>query len=90
MKQKLKLLILTVLVIAIGTLFFTTCKISAPDVVGCSKVKYKGVVFTLTTCSEYGASSYNVTTTQSGKTASFHITCSNRCIKTVTVIDPVV
>jgi hypothetical protein len=58
---------------------------STPEVVGCSSVKYQGYTYSITGCSQQGVASFDVTISQNGHTASFHITCSNGCIATATV-----
>jgi hypothetical protein len=80
-----------VLVMLFGTIFLATCKNPADQkadatatVVGCDKVKYKGVTYTIS-CDHPGLASFDVKATQiykkKGKSAaSFHITCSGGCI----------
>jgi hypothetical protein len=84
MKLKLKFVILTVLLIAYGTFFFTACKVSAPKIVGCNQVKYKGETWTLNECSGATSGTVIITTSKDGKTVTFTITCANGCIDTVT------
>lgn len=55
-----------------------------PEIVGCNSVKYKGYTYTGLGCRP-GLVSFDVTITQNGHTASFHITCSNGCISSATV-----
>ena len=64
-----------------------TTSTNKPLVTGCDTVSYQGTTWNLGSgsCSG-GVSSYDVTITQNGKTAKFHITCQNGCIKSATVI----
>ena len=85
--KTLMLIALAVLVMLFGTIFLTTCKspASADDhdtatIVGCDRVRYGGFTYSITGCSQSGVVSFDVTITQSGHTASFHITCSGGCI----------
>jgi len=87
--KTLMLIALAVLVMFFGTFFLTTCKspASADDddiatVVGCGQVRYGGITYNITGCGQSGVVSFDVTITQSGHTASFHITCSGGCIST--------
>ena len=88
MKQKLKFVILTVLVIAIGNFFFTVCKASPPKIVDCNQVKYDGKVWTFNECSGATSGTVTITTTKDGKTYTFTLTCSNGCIGSVTATGP--
>ncbi|MBM4167744.1 MAG: hypothetical protein FJ215_01095 [Ignavibacteria bacterium] len=55
-----------------------------PEIVGCNSVKYKGVTFSNIGCAP-GIASFDVSITQGGVSASFHVTCSGGCISSVTV-----
>jgi len=55
-----------------------------PEIVGCNSVKYKGVTFSNIGCSP-GVASFDVSISQGGVSASFHVTCSSGCISSVTV-----
>ena len=55
-----------------------------PEIVGCNSVKYKGTTFSNIGCSP-GIASFDVSMSQNGVSASFHIICSNGCISAVTV-----
>jgi len=85
MKLKLKFVILAVLLITIGTFFFTACTVSSPKIIGCNQVKYKGETWTLNACSGATSGTVIVTTSQNEKTVKFTLTCANGCIDTVTV-----
>jgi hypothetical protein len=58
-------------------------KDETPQVVGCTEVKYQGYTYTISGCRN-GVISFDVTTSQGGHTASFHITCSGGCVKGAT------
>lgn len=88
--EKIVLIGLLLLAVFWGAIFLEACKSpSSPDedededkakIVGCNKVSYKGVTYTITGCEQPGVASFDVTITQNLNTASFHITCSSGCI----------
>lgn len=55
-----------------------------PEIVGCNSVKYQGYTFTNLGC-EPGIASLDVSISQNGHSADFHIICSGGCVSTVTV-----
>jgi hypothetical protein len=55
-----------------------------PEIVGCNSVKYNGYTFTNLGC-QPGIASFDVSGTQNGHAYSFHITCSNGCVSSVTL-----
>lgn len=88
--KKMQLFILLILAIIIISAFIVACSKSDdddgdPEIVGCNSVKYKGYTFTNIGCA-IGIVSFDITTTQNGHKGSFHITCSNGCISSVTVL----
>ncbi len=88
MKLKLKFVVLTVLVIFIGTYFFMACKTGPPEILSCNQVKYDGKTWTLDQCSGATSGGVTVTTTRDGKTYTFTLTCVNGCISTVSATGP--
>ena len=85
----IRVLIVLILAFIVVSAFIIACSKSEnednkPEIVGCNSVKYKGYTYTNLGCAP-GIASFNVTTTQGGHTASFHITCSGGCIATVSV-----
>jgi hypothetical protein len=56
----------------------------APQIVGCNNVKYQGYTYSSLGCAP-GIASFDTDISQNGHSASFHVTCSNGCIKTVSV-----
>ena len=56
-----------------------------PEIVGCNKVEYNGDTYTIDGCSNPGVASFDVDITAQGNTVSFHVTCSNGCLSTVSV-----
>jgi len=55
-----------------------------PEIVGCNSVKYQGYTFTNLGC-QPGMVSFDISGSQNGHDFSFHVTCSNGCISSVTV-----
>jgi len=84
---KLRIAMLIALAIVSVMIIFLACgkEDEKPQIVGCDSVKYKGFTYTNLGCRP-GVASVDVTTTQNGHTASFHITCSGGCISSATVI----
>ena len=73
-----------VLLISVSGFLLSCNKNKEPEIVGCDRVSYKGTTYTIVGC-KGGAISFDTQVTQSGNTASFHITCSGGCISSVTV-----
>jgi len=88
MKQKIKFVILSLLVIVIGTLYFTACKTGPPELLSCNQVKYDGQTWTWDECAGATSGSVTITTTKDDKTYTFALTCSNGCISAVTASGP--
>lgn len=88
--DKIKIAIIILTAIMFVSIIYISCsknddkQSDIPEIVGCNSVKYKGYTYTNLGCAQ-GIASFDVTTTQGGHTASFHITCSNGCISSVTV-----
>jgi hypothetical protein len=91
---KILFTILAVIVIAAGLIVLWACggddkQDNTPQIVGCNQVRYQGYTFNLGAggggC-QPGIASFDVTITQNGHTASFHIVCSGGCISSVTVL----
>lgn len=55
-----------------------------PKIVGCNSVSYQGYTFNDLGC-EVGIASFDIDMTQNGHSGSFHVTCSNGCISSVTI-----
>ncbi len=56
---------------------------TAPNIIGCNSVRYQGFTYSGIGCAP-GIASFDVTTTQNGHTASFHIECRGGCVAAVT------
>jgi hypothetical protein len=56
-----------------------------PEIVGCNSVKYQGYTFGNIGCAP-GIAGFDTEINQNGHSAKFHITCSNGCVASVTVI----
>lgn len=85
--NKTRLAVLLVLTIVSVMIIFFACgkkEAEKPEIVGCDSVKYKGFTYTGLGCRP-GVASFDVTITQNGHTASFHVTCTRGCISSVTV-----
>ena len=92
MNSKLKIISLPIifLILFSFSLIYVACSDDKNDdkaeVVGCNEVKYKGFTYSINGCSSGGVASFDTEITQSGHTAAFHITCSNGCIQSASVI----
>ena len=90
-KNTIKVVVIMLMAIVFVSIICMGCskkddeKDDKPEIVGCNSVKYQGYTYTNLGCAQ-GIASFDVTTTQGGHTASFHITCSGGCISSVTVI----
>lgn len=80
----LALLVALMLPAACGDGDSTTGSSSAPTVVACNSVSYKGTTYTNLGCAP-GIASFQVTITQSGQTACFSVTCSAGCVSSARV-----
>jgi hypothetical protein len=87
MKSHSKSRIILIIVLGLFSLSLTFCSKkneegnNVPEVVSCDHVKYKGFTYYIGGCSGTGVASFDVTTTQNGNSASFHIVCSGGCIR---------
>jgi len=57
-----------------------------PEVTGCSSVRYDGYTWNIQ-C-DPGVASFTVEISTGGRSACFHITCSNGCVSSATVCSP--
>lgn len=85
--KNLSMSLLIAILFILSTGWLMQCsKDEEPEIVGCNSVKYKGHTYTNLGCAQ-GIRSFDVTITQEGHSASFHIECSNGCISSVKVTD---
>jgi hypothetical protein len=87
------ILIKTCVIILFLALFsaFSDCKkdekdqsSNTPEIVGCNSVKYQGYTFSNMGC-EPGIASFDLSITENGHSADFHVTCSGGCVSSVTI-----